>query len=178
MQLGCARRRAPKPLQANRRPPTPPQVVLQVTGRSYSACDSIPFHSIGRLRIHPSFLRSAPAQAFMDEVDGRPGHVALQSGHLDTPRDVPKVSLSFSFAPQNPDETRQKPVLSPQKPNFRAFFWRGPAEGRWPHYRWQVEHFPNIRRLSKRRARWLFLDKKPLKHLLSVYTISANAIRP
>jgi hypothetical protein len=41
-----------------------------------------------------------------------------------------------------------------------------------------LEHFPNIRRLSKRRARWLFLDKKPLKHLLSVYTISANAIRP
>src|ERR1039458_8048522 len=32
----------------------------------------------------------------MDEVDGRPGHVALQSGHLDAHRDVPMVSLSLS----------------------------------------------------------------------------------
>ena len=34
----------------------------------------------------------------MDEVDGRPGHVALQSGHLDAPRDVPMVSLSLSHS--------------------------------------------------------------------------------
>ena len=29
----------------------------------------------------------------MDEVDGRPGHVALQSGHLDALMDVPNLSL-------------------------------------------------------------------------------------
>jgi hypothetical protein len=29
----------------------------------------------------------------MDEVDGRPGHVALQSGHLDALMDAPKFSL-------------------------------------------------------------------------------------
>ena len=29
----------------------------------------------------------------MDEVDGRPGHVALQFGHFDAPMDVPMVSL-------------------------------------------------------------------------------------
>jgi hypothetical protein len=33
----------------------------------------------------------------MDEVDGRPGHVALQSGHLDALADVPVVSLSLPF---------------------------------------------------------------------------------
>ena len=31
----------------------------------------------------------------MDEVDGRPGHVALQSGHMNAPQGVPAVSLSF-----------------------------------------------------------------------------------
>jgi hypothetical protein len=31
----------------------------------------------------------------MDEVDGKPGHVALQSGHLDAPKDAPK----FPFVP-------------------------------------------------------------------------------
>jgi len=30
----------------------------------------------------------------MDEEDGRPGHVAPQSGHLDAPKGVPMVSLS------------------------------------------------------------------------------------
>ena len=31
----------------------------------------------------------------MDEVDGRPGHVALQFGHLDAPKDAPALSLSL-----------------------------------------------------------------------------------
>jgi hypothetical protein len=40
----------------------------------------------------------------MDEVDGRPGAVALQSGHLDAPRGVPMVSLSLLdiWVPQIP----------------------------------------------------------------------------
>jgi hypothetical protein len=38
----------------------------------------------------------------MDEADGRPGHVALQSGHLDAPVDAPNLSLCPpSFIPQN-----------------------------------------------------------------------------
>ena len=35
----------------------------------------------------------------MDEVDGRPGHVALQSGHLDAQTDVPTYSLSPHIFP-------------------------------------------------------------------------------
>ena len=34
----------------------------------------------------------------MDEADGRPGHVAPQSGHLNALPDVPAVSLSLPFA--------------------------------------------------------------------------------
>ena len=36
---------------------------------------------------------SKPSVQSMDEVDGRPGPVALQFGHLDAPMDVPMVSL-------------------------------------------------------------------------------------
>jgi hypothetical protein len=36
----------------------------------------------------------------MDEVDGKPGHVALQSGHLDAPKDAPKPSLRPSLFPR------------------------------------------------------------------------------
>jgi len=35
----------------------------------------------------------------MDEVDGKPGHVALQSGHTDAPFGVPAVLLSLSQTP-------------------------------------------------------------------------------
>jgi hypothetical protein len=33
----------------------------------------------------------------MDEVDGRPGHVALPTGHLDALKDAPKPSLCLPF---------------------------------------------------------------------------------
>ena len=33
----------------------------------------------------------------MDEVDGKPGHVALQSGHIDAPTDVPTAFLSLPY---------------------------------------------------------------------------------
>ena len=39
----------------------------------------------------------APARTFMDEVDGRPGHVALPTGQLDALKDAPKPSLCFPF---------------------------------------------------------------------------------
>src|ERR1035437_4109332 len=55
------------------------------------------FLAIDAWRIHPPLICTAPAQAFMDEVDGRPGHVALQSGHLDAPQDVPTLSLCLSI---------------------------------------------------------------------------------
>jgi hypothetical protein len=34
----------------------------------------------------------------MDEVDGRPGHVALQFGHLDALKDAPMLSLRKAFS--------------------------------------------------------------------------------
>jgi len=34
----------------------------------------------------------------MDEVDGKPEHVALQPGHCDTLSGVPTVSLSYILA--------------------------------------------------------------------------------
>jgi hypothetical protein len=67
--------------------------VPSVTGRSHSACDSIRFLAIDAWRIHPLFHQpGAGPNLFMDEVDGRPGHVALQFGHLDAPQDAPKPS--------------------------------------------------------------------------------------
>ena len=100
-----------------------------------------------------------PVRTFMDEVDGRPGHVALQSGHADAPNDVLKISLSL------PEPTPQRTVilsersesgvpskrfsllgvgveepaflLSPINSTSAPFFWRGPAEGRLPHRRWR-----------------------------------------
>jgi hypothetical protein len=33
----------------------------------------------------------------MDEVDGKPGHVALQSGHIDALKGVPTAFLSLSY---------------------------------------------------------------------------------
>jgi hypothetical protein len=56
------------------------------------------------------------AASFMDEVDGRPGHVALQSGHLDAPQDVSNLSLCLapphkSGAPRLAFETRVNAAL-------------------------------------------------------------------
>jgi len=49
--------------------------------------------------ILPSSARRRPETLpMMDEVDGRPGPVALQFGHLDAPSDVPVVSLSLPSA--------------------------------------------------------------------------------
>lgn len=72
----------------------PAQLVRHVTGRSHSGCDSIPFLK----RLTPDGLvsclnPSAPALTSMDEDQGRPGPVALKSGHLDAPKDAPKHSL-------------------------------------------------------------------------------------
>ena len=71
--------------------PDPP--VPQVTGRSHSACDSIRFLAIDARRIHSIFICRRRSEPLMDEVDGKPGHVALQSGHLDAPMDALKSSL-------------------------------------------------------------------------------------
>ncbi len=43
----------------------------------------------------------------MDEVDGRPGHVALPTGHLDALKDAPKPSLRFTI------RNAQRSVLQP-----------------------------------------------------------------
>jgi len=67
--------------------------VRPVTGRSHAACDSIRFSAIDAGRIHPTCTCAAPAWTLMDEADGRTGHVARQSGHLDALPDVPALSL-------------------------------------------------------------------------------------
>ncbi len=40
-------------------------------------------------------IQAFQVERFMDEVDGRPGHVALQSGHTSAHRGVPTVFLSL-----------------------------------------------------------------------------------
>jgi hypothetical protein len=57
------------------------------------------------LQVYAYMAQTFPVQSFMDEVDGRPGAVALQSGHLDAPLDVPMVSLSL------PHSTPQSTVI-------------------------------------------------------------------
>ncbi len=54
------------------------------------------FIEVVALRTPPTRIRAALSQAFMDEVDGRPGPVALQFGHLNALHDVPKASLSLA----------------------------------------------------------------------------------
>ena len=82
------------------------------------------------LQVYAYMVQTFPAQSFMDEVDGRPGAVALQSGHLDAPLDVLGVSLSL---PHSTPPKHCHPINSTPAP----FFWRGPAEGRLPHRRWR-----------------------------------------
>jgi 3',5'-cyclic AMP phosphodiesterase CpdA len=82
---------APVPLASSQ------MVVLFVTGHSHSACDSIRSLEIDAGRIDLKPIPQAPGRAFMDEVDGRPGHVALQSGHMNALQGVPAVSLSQQF---------------------------------------------------------------------------------
>ena len=56
-----------------------------------------PFLSKKRLRaiLKPSARRWPETLPTMDEVDGRPGPVALQFGHLDALKRVPPASLSL-----------------------------------------------------------------------------------
>jgi len=56
-----------------------------------------PFLSKKRLRaiLKPSARRWPETLPMMDEVDGRPGPVALQFGHLDALKRVPTASLSL-----------------------------------------------------------------------------------
>ena len=58
-----------------------------------------PFLSKKRLRaiLKPSARRWPETLPMMDEVDGRPGFVALQFGHLNAPQDVPLGSLCLSI---------------------------------------------------------------------------------
>jgi hypothetical protein len=52
-------------------------------------------------QVYAYMVQTFPIQSFMDEVDGRPGAVALQFGRVDAPRDVPMLSLSlFRSIPQ------------------------------------------------------------------------------
>jgi hypothetical protein len=48
----------------------------------------------------------------MDEADGRPGHVALQSGHLDAPADAPNPSLCLPDSPLRKFYFERKEVAS------------------------------------------------------------------
>jgi len=62
----------------------------------------------------------------MDEVDGKPGHVALQSGHLDAPKDAPE----FLLCPPRPSSpinchpersaAESKDLLLGRRPSFAS----------------------------------------------------------
>ncbi len=97
-----------------------------------------------------------------DEVDGRPGHVALQSGHGNAHRGVLAASLSLPHYNQKyfvirsnshstdllsipnhtvilseRSESKDLRLLAhPSTQPSAPFFWRGPAEGLWPHRGW------------------------------------------
>jgi hypothetical protein len=45
-------------------------------------------------------VQTYPVERFMDEVDGKPGHVALQSGHTNAHGCVPTDLLSLPQIPQ------------------------------------------------------------------------------
>ena len=115
------------------------EYVRLVTGRSHSACDSIRFLAIDA---SPALFLGAAGRRFrafdsMDEADGRPGHVALQFGHMDAFDDAPTPSLSLPlFTPQSPlivsECSEWTDLLSrhlPSTPIPAPFLWGGPAEG-------------------------------------------------
>jgi hypothetical protein len=89
----------------------------------------------------------------MDEEDGRPGHVAHKSGHLNASSGVPAVSLCRAFRTQNfpviLSETRRvrKPALGkPQKNRVcsSSFFqsrWGAPC---LDFDTWESPHFPYL----------------------------------
>jgi hypothetical protein len=54
----------------------------------------------------------------MDEEDGRPGHVALKSGHLNAFNGVPAVPLCRAFSTQNFSAIRSEARRGPQRPDF------------------------------------------------------------
>jgi hypothetical protein len=139
----------------------PAQLVRHVTGRSHSGCDSIPFLK----RLTPDGLvsclnPSAPALISMDEDQGRPGPVALKSGHLDAPKDAPKPSLChFSFSstlgssgrlnPDSPYLRNRSPLQNSPETYSPHSFRRGPADGLCPSaglrsIAFEGEHHENV----------------------------------
>jgi hypothetical protein len=88
------------------------------------------------LQVYAYMAQTFPVQSFMDEVDGRPGAVALQSGHLDAPLDVPMVFLS------HPHSTPQSTVIpSTQLPRLYSGADQPkaacPTAGGLHHRRWR-----------------------------------------
>jgi len=70
--------------------------------------------------LQPSARRWPETLPMMDEVDGRPGPVALQFGHLDALKRVPTASLSLPIP--TPDKTTNSSTESlapPQVANYK-----------------------------------------------------------
>jgi hypothetical protein len=66
----------------------------------------------------------------MNEEDGRPGARSRQLGPSDATPGVPEQFLRARFASRTPSA---RPIgFALQITKFRAFFWRGPAEGVCP----------------------------------------------
>ena len=82
------------------------------------------------LQVDAYMVQTFPVQSFMDEVDGRPGAVALQSGHLDAPRDVRTypLSLPYSTLRSTVISSTQLPRLF-TSPHRTKFVRRGPGSG-------------------------------------------------
>src|SRR5208337_3636843 len=72
------------------------------------------------------FLRKVPPESLpmMDEVDGKPGPVALQFGHLDALNRVPTASLSlpskFTVILSEAQRSRRSCVSTFSRPIFRT----------------------------------------------------------
>ena len=89
--------------------PRSPSLVPLVTGRSYSACDSIRFLTGRPAEIPPTFaprrLRPPTRDLYMDEEDGRPGARSRQLGPSSAPSGVALQSLFQPRSGQNPRAT-------------------------------------------------------------------------
>ena len=103
-----------------------------------------PFLSKKRLRaiLKPSARRWPETLPTMDEVDGRPGPVALQFGHLDALKRVPTASLSLPLKftvilPQPGVNPKTETVPSATLCRERSMEWRTTVCDIVRHFGWR-----------------------------------------
>ena len=94
-----------------------------------------------------SALRLPEPSKSMDEADGRPGHVALQSGHLDALMDAPSIPCACAAHPPAAalaDGANLEAYFASDTPilllNSQKSTPQREAECSWPHLWWEGEH--------------------------------------